>query len=176
VNGQYCKDPKLVTSDDFFFSVKEGVISNPVGSQVTLVTVNEILGLNTLGVSLARIDFAPKGINPPHTHPRATEILMVLNGTLNVGFYTSNQESSTPITKDLNEGDVFVFPIGLIHFEHNTGDGNAVAISGLSSQNPGIIHIIKDTFGFNPKNYSEVLTKGFQMDNNIHSWKSSETI
>ncbi|CAB4269043.1 unnamed protein product [Prunus armeniaca] len=32
-------------------------------------------GLNTLGISLTRIDFAPNGLNPPHTHPRASEFL-----------------------------------------------------------------------------------------------------
>ena len=69
VNGKFCKDPKLVTANDFFFSVKEGNTSNPLGSKVTPVNVNQILGLNTLGISLARIDFAPKGLNPPHTHP-----------------------------------------------------------------------------------------------------------
>ncbi|KAJ1394400.1 RmlC-like cupin domain superfamily [Sesbania bispinosa] len=58
------------------------------------------------------------GINPPHTHfhlyPRATEILTVLDGTLEVGFITSNPENCH-FRKVLQKGDVFVFPIGLIH-------------------------------------------------------------
>jgi len=36
-------------------------------------------------VSLSRIDYAPGGLNPPHTHPRATELVFVLYGTLDVG-------------------------------------------------------------------------------------------
>ncbi|XP_003618164.2 putative germin-like protein 2-1 isoform X2 [Medicago truncatula] len=166
VNGKFCKNPKLATPNDFFFSVKEGNTSNPLGSKVTPVTVNDILGLNTLGISLARIDFASRGLNPPHTHPRATEILIVLEGTLYVGFVTSNPENRL-ITKVLNKGDVFVFPIGLIHFQLNVGYGNAVAIAGLSSQNPGVITIANAVFGSNPKISSEVLTKAFQVDNNI---------
>ncbi|XWS64821.1 hypothetical protein CRYUN_Cryun05aG0037100 [Craigia yunnanensis] len=60
-----------------------------------------ITGLNTLGISLARIDYAPYGgLNPPHTHTRATEILVVLEGTLYVGFVTSNLDNR-PITKVL---------------------------------------------------------------------------
>ncbi|KAH7543365.1 hypothetical protein FEM48_Zijuj02G0176500 [Ziziphus jujuba var. spinosa] len=84
VNGKFCKDPKLADAGDFFFSGldKPGNTSNPVGSNVTPVAVNEIPGLNTLGISLARIDFAAYGLNPPHTHPRATEILVVVEGAL----------------------------------------------------------------------------------------------
>jgi quercetin dioxygenase-like cupin family protein len=165
VNGKCYKDPKLVTPEDFFFTVKEENISSPLGSQVTLPTVSEILGLNTLGISVARIDFAPKGLNPPHAHPRAAEILIVLEGTLNVGFVTSNPKNRL-ITKVLNKGDVFVFPIGLIHFQHNVGDGNAAAISGLNSHNSRVITIVKEVFGSN-KISSEVLTKALQVDNTI---------
>ncbi|KAJ9170516.1 hypothetical protein P3X46_018619 [Hevea brasiliensis] len=121
---------------------------------------------NTLGISLARIDFAPYGgLNPPHTHPRATEILVVLEGTLYVGFVTSNPNRL--ITKFLNAGDVFVFPIGLIHFQFNIGQTNAVAISGLSSQNPGVITIANAVFGSNPPINPDVLTKAFQVDKNV---------
>ncbi|XP_077220283.1 putative germin-like protein 2-1 [Tasmannia lanceolata] len=78
VNGLVCKDPKLAQADDFFFMGldKPGNTSNPLGSKVTPVNVVQIPGLNTLGISMARIDFAPYGLNPPHTHPRATEGLI----------------------------------------------------------------------------------------------------
>ncbi|KAJ4721152.1 Germin-like protein 1 [Melia azedarach] len=108
-----------------------------LGSNVTTVNVEQIPGLNTLGISAVRIDYAPYGQNPPHIHPRATEILTVLEGTLYVGFVTSNQLNNTLIAKVLKKGDVFVFPVGLIHFQFNIGKTNAVAIAALSSQNPG---------------------------------------
>ncbi|KAG6491937.1 hypothetical protein ZIOFF_046878 [Zingiber officinale] len=63
---------------------------NKLGSNVRAVNMNTIPGLNTLDISMARIDFAPRGLNPPHTHPRATEILTVLEGEFYVGFVTSN--------------------------------------------------------------------------------------
>jgi hypothetical protein len=45
-------------------------------------------------------------------------------------------------SKMLNEGDIFVFPQGLIHFQFNPSfDKLAVAIATLSSQNPGGITI-----------------------------------
>ncbi|XP_058005442.1 germin-like protein subfamily 1 member 11 [Hevea brasiliensis] len=94
VNGKFCRDPMLATANDFSFS-----------------------GLNTLGISIARIDFAPYGgLNPPHIHPRATEILVVLEGTLYVGFVTSNPNRL--ITKVLNAGDVLFFQ--LVSFTFNS--------------------------------------------------------
>ncbi|XP_028799313.1 germin-like protein subfamily 1 member 7 isoform X1 [Neltuma alba] len=169
VNGKFCKDPKAVKAEDFFFSGldKAGHTSNPNGSNVTAVDVNMLYGLNTLGISLARIDFAPNGLNPPHTHPRGTEILVVIEGSLLVGFATSNQDGNRLFTKVLNKGDVFVFPIGLIHFQQNVGYGNAIAFAGLSSQNAGVITIADSVFGSDTPISSQVLQKAFQVDQKI---------
>ncbi|XP_050369745.1 putative germin-like protein 2-1 [Argentina anserina] len=165
VNGHVCKDPKLVVADDFFFSGLHlaGNTSNPAGSKVTPANVAQIPGLNTFGISLVRIDYAPWGINAPHTHPRATEILTVLEGTLQVGFVTSNPENRL-ITKVLQKGDVFVFPVGLVHFQHNVGKVNAVAIAALSSQNPGAITLANAVFGSKPAISADILAKAFQVD------------
>ncbi|KAF5946507.1 hypothetical protein HYC85_016735 [Camellia sinensis] len=167
-------DPKLVQANDFFFSGLHlaGNTSNVVGSKVTPVTVAQLPGLNTLGISMVRIDYAPWGINPPHTHPRATEILTVLEGSLQVGFVTSNLENHL-ITKVLQKGDVFVFPVNLIHFQRNVGYGNAVAIAALSSQNPGVITIANAVFGSKPAIPSDLLAKAFQVDENIINWSLS---
>ncbi|KAG6491941.1 hypothetical protein ZIOFF_046882 [Zingiber officinale] len=81
-----------VNAEDFFtygLDKPDNTI-NKLGSNVHAVNVNAILGLNTLGISMARIDFGPRGLNPPHTHPRAIEILTMLEGELYVGFVTSN--------------------------------------------------------------------------------------
>ncbi|WCJ41144.1 RmlC-like cupins superfamily protein [Euphorbia peplus] len=108
----------MVDASHFFFSGlhMEGNTTGPVGLKVTPANVVQIPGLNTLGISLARIDYAPGGINPPHTHPRASEILTVIEGTLEVGFVTSNPENRH-ITKMLKKGDVFVFPVNLVHYQ-----------------------------------------------------------
>ncbi|CAK9187043.1 unnamed protein product [Ilex paraguariensis] len=172
---QFCKNPKLAIANDFFFRGPKMLglniprhTTNRVGSTVTPVNVEQILGLNTLGISLARIDFGPNGLNPPHTHPRATEILVVLEGTLHVGFVTSNLNSGNRLfTKVLHAGDVFVFPIGLIHFQFNVGKTNAVAIVALSSQNPRVITITDAVFGLTPPISVDVLTKAFQVDEKV---------
>ncbi|CAN1229742.1 Putative germin-like protein 2-1 [Linum perenne] len=158
MNGFTCKNPATVQASDFSFSGLQnpGNTANAVGSVVTAATVAQIPGLNTLGISMVRVDYAPWGINPPHTHPR----------TLEVGFVTSNPENRL-ISKILHKGDVFVFPIGLVHFQRNIGHGNAVAIAALSSQNPGVITIANSVFGSKPDIATDILAKAFQVDKSI---------
>lgn len=169
VNGFVCKNPINVTAEDFF---RSGLhiprdTNNPVGSNVTAVNVANLPGLNTLGISMVRIDYGRMGINPPHTHPRATEILVVLEGTLLVGFVSSNQDGNRLFSKVLNRGDVFVFPEGLVHFQQNVGRRNAVAIAGLSSQNPGVVTIANTVFGSKPDIPTDIIAKAFQTEASI---------
>ncbi|CAL5413265.1 unnamed protein product [Camellia sinensis] len=158
VNGKVCKDPKLATADDFFFSglLTPQSTSNPVGSKVTPANVMQILGL------ICTLWPQPT----PHIHPRATEVIVVLEGTLYVGFVTSNTDNRL-FTKVLYPGDVFVFPQGLIHFQFNNGKTNAVALAALSSQNPGTITVANAVFGSNPRISDDVLAKAFQVDKKV---------
>lgn len=163
VNGFVCKDPSLATADDFAssFIAKPGNTSNPLGSAVTLANVAKFPGINTLGISYARIDYAPKGgLNPPHVHPRASELVYVETGSLYVGFVTTeNKLFATNVSK----GDIFIFPRGLIHFQLNIGEEPAVIIAALTSQNPGTSQVAKATFASNPGINDAVLEKAFQL-------------
>lgn len=165
VNGAPCKDPKTAQADDFYFTGldKQGNFSNPMGSKVTPVYVQQLPGLNTLGLSLARIDYAPDGLNPPHTHPRASEIMTVLEGTLEVGFISSAPDYRH-FSKILNKGDVFVFPMGLLHYQKNVGKVNAVALGALNSQNPGTSGIAPALFASKPVLADEIISKTFLFD------------
>uniref|UniRef100_A0A3Q7ER33 Germin-like protein n=1 Tax=Solanum lycopersicum TaxID=4081 RepID=A0A3Q7ER33_SOLLC len=141
--------------------------SDPSPLQDFCVAVNDS---KTTGISLARIDFARRGLNPPHTHPRGTEVLVLLKGRLYVGFVLSNPGPNMKnklFTKILNPGDVFVFPEGLLHFQLNVGKSNAIAFAGLSSQNPGVITIANAVFGSDPPINHNVLAKAFQVDKKV---------
>lgn len=169
VNGKFCKDPNLVTPDDFWYSGFDvpGNTSNQLGIHVNLITADELPGLNTLGVSLARIDYASNGgLNPPHNHPRGSEVLLVLEGTLYAGFVTSNPDHRL-FTKILKPGDFFVFPFGLVHFQMNIGNTPAVAIAALTSQNPGVNTLANALFGATWPIHPEVLTTGFHLDKDL---------
>jgi len=162
VNGLFCKDPKLATANDFSFWGLQTPknTSNQLGSIVTPVTVDQLAGLNTLGISAARIDFAPYGLNPPHTHPRATEVVFVLEGTLDVGFITT---AKILVSKSIKPGDIFVFPKGLVHFQKNTGKGPASVISAFNSQLPGTQSIAATLFTATPTVPDNVLAKAFHI-------------
>ncbi|XP_057844660.2 putative germin-like protein 2-1 [Cryptomeria japonica] len=162
VNGFACKDPKAASAEDFFFRGlgKPGNTDNAVGSNITAANVNQIPGLNTLGISVVRIDYAVGGINPPHTHPRATEILVLMEGTLLVGFIDTNNKF---FSKTLEKGDVFVFPKALVHFQQNVGKENAVVIAALSSQLPGVQVVANSIFAANPSLPDSVLSKAFRV-------------
>ncbi|KAL4652395.1 hypothetical protein ACB092_01G230200 [Castanea dentata] len=168
VNGKFCKDPVLATPEDFFFSGLDiaGNTDNQLGTAVTRVNVDNLPGLNTLAVAVSRVDYAPYGLNPPHTHPRATEFILVLEGTLLAGFVTSDPDNRL-FAKILNPGDVFVFPFGLIHFQINIGKTNAVAFAFFNSQNPGAITIADAIFGSNPPIKPDILAKAFQLDKKV---------
>ncbi|KDP45309.1 hypothetical protein JCGZ_09558 [Jatropha curcas] len=107
--------------------------SEQLGVRTNLLMVEEIPGLNTLAMSIARIDIEAGGVNPPHHHPRASEIITVLEGTIYPGFITRNPDHKA-FVKVLKAGDVFVFPFGLIHFQFNIVKRPAVAIAALCSQ------------------------------------------
>ncbi|XP_073125824.1 germin-like protein 5-1 [Henckelia pumila] len=160
LNGYPCKSN--VTAEDFFFAglAKPGATNNSVGSTVTGANVQKITGLNTLGVSLSRIDYAPGGLNPPHTHPRATEVVFVLEGELDVGFITT---ANVLVSKSIKKGEIFVFPRGLVHFQKNNGKSTAAVIAAFNSQLPGTQSIATTLFATTPPVPDNVLTKAFQV-------------
>lgn len=140
INGFPCKDPTTVNASDFKSSkVSEpGNTGNFYGSALNIVTAEDYLGLNTLGLSIARTDIAVDGLVPPHSHPRASELFFVVKGRVTAGFIDTNNQL---FLKVLAEGEVFVFPRGLLHFSLNTGFDFATAFSVLNSQNPGKVSI-----------------------------------
>jgi len=163
VNGAACKDPARVSAGDFAFSGLHaaGDTANAFGSKVTLVDARAVPGLNSLGVAMARLDLAPGGLNPPHTHPRASEVLTVVEGQMHAGFLAAD---GTLFARVLSAGDAFVFPRGLVHFEFNFGARPAVGIAGLSSQNPGLVRVADSLFGATPGVTDDVLAKAFRID------------
>ncbi|GFP96143.1 germin-like protein subfamily 1 member 1 [Phtheirospermum japonicum] len=162
LNGLPCINPYHTLASHFATSAlsKPGNM-NQFGFNVTLTNANSLPGLNTLGLVMARVDIAVNGLVPPHSHPRASEVTILIEGSLLVGFVdTSNRLH----TQRLRPSDSFVFPKGLIHFLYNTDMVKpAFAISGLSSQNPGAQISSIATFTSNPDMPDDVLKKGFKI-------------
>nr|CAD37361.1 oxalate oxidase 4 [Lolium perenne] len=166
VNGHTCK-PMSEAGEDFLFSSKLAMAGNtftPNGSAVTELDVTEWPGTNTLGVSMNRVDFARGGTNPPHIHPRATEIGIVMKGELLVGIIGSLDSGNKLYSKVLRAGETFLIPRGLMHFQFNVGKTEASMVVSFNSQNPGIVFVPLTVFGSNPPIPTPVLTKALRVD------------
>ncbi|PWA69811.1 germin [Artemisia annua] len=92
---------------------------------------------NDQSVSYAVLQFPNGTVNPLHTHPRASELLFVLMGSLQVGFVDITNKL---FTQRLHQGDIFVFPKELVHFKYNCDAKNpALALSAFGSANTGTV-------------------------------------
>ncbi|GFP79478.1 auxin-binding protein abp19a [Phtheirospermum japonicum] len=118
--GYPCKKPASVTEADFAYHglAAPGNTKNLIKAAVTPAFAEQFPGVNGLGVSMARLDLAFGGVIPLHTHPAASEVLVVIEGTIT--------------------GDVMVFPQGLLHFQVNFDRTQALAYATFSGQNPGL--------------------------------------
>ncbi|KAK1259997.1 Germin-like protein subfamily T member 1 [Acorus gramineus] len=166
INGFPCKPASNVTASDFIFNglAEEGNTTNPFGSNVTAANVLAFPGLNTLGVSMNRIDLAPGGLNTPHHHPRATELDIVVKGEVLIGFISSG---NVYFSRVLREGQMFVIPKGMIHFEMNVGKEKGLIFAAFNSQLPGTVSTTMALFAAKPALPNEVLTKALQVDESV---------
>ncbi|XP_026452780.1 germin-like protein subfamily T member 2 [Papaver somniferum] len=166
LNGFPCKPVSEVTSNDFFYSglVKEASTANPFGLGVRLGDVNNFPGLNTLGLSINRADFAPSGVIPLHTHPRAREVVFIIKGEVLVGFIST---TNVLYSKVLKAGEIFIVPKGLVHFLNNVGRGKASGLAIFNSQLPGTAILANNLFGSKPTIPSDILAKNFQVEENV---------
>ncbi|KVI07390.1 germin-like protein 9-3 [Cynara cardunculus var. scolymus] len=117
---------------------------NPKNFTVIKASMAEFPALNGQSVSYAVLQFPPASVNPPHTHPRSAELLLVMLGTLEVGFVDTK---NAIFNKTLQVGDMFVFPKGLVHFQYNRNHNqSAIAISAFGSANAGLFSVPKSVF------------------------------
>ncbi|XP_058743740.1 auxin-binding protein ABP19b-like [Vicia villosa] len=135
-SGSYpCKPEANVTVDDFVFSgLVEGKPVAPFNSGLTSATVANLPGLNGLGIAAARVDVGVNGTVPIHSHPDASELIIIVEGELTVGFITP----AKAYVKTVKPADVIVIPKGLLHFVINSGKEKAVTFGALSSSSPGV--------------------------------------
>uniref|UniRef100_J3LTW0 Germin-like protein n=1 Tax=Oryza brachyantha TaxID=4533 RepID=J3LTW0_ORYBR len=164
--GFPCKPASAVVSGGFFFAGLAGAGStdNAFGSSVKPGNVLSFPGLNTLGLAINRVDLAPGGVNPLHSHPRAAELVHVVAGQVLVGFVST---AGKYYSKVLTEGESFVIPRGTMHFQYNVGNASARAMTVFNSQLPGVVGAAAALFGADPEIPDAVLAKSFQVDAEI---------
>ncbi|XP_062083621.1 germin-like protein 9-3 [Humulus lupulus] len=116
----------------------------PAIFKATKVSMAEFPALNGQSVGYAVLQFPAMTTNPPHTHPRSAELLLLTDGSLEVGFVDT---ANKLYTQSLQAGDIFVFPKGLVHFQYNSDPQNpAVAVSAFGSANAGTVSLPNTLF------------------------------
>ena len=95
----------------------------------------------------------------PHWHPRATELIFIIQGEARVGFLDG---SNVLFSNTLTAGDASIFPRALLHWIENVGKGELIFTSALDGEAPRAIFaslslaavpidIVKATFGITKK-------------------------
>ncbi|OAY60152.1 putative germin-like protein 9-2 [Manihot esculenta] len=157
-------DPTNITSDFFTYTgFRELVNVNITGKTAAIVTkasMKEFPALEGQSVSVAALIYPPSGINPPHVHPRSAELLILLEGVLEVGFVDSTNKL---FVQTLQVPDMFIFPKGLVHFQVNTrSDSPAYALGMFGSANAGTVPLPTTLFASGIS--ADILAKAFKTD------------
>nr|ACU23992.1 unknown [Glycine max] len=171
INNALASDPDIiydyvspqnssVNGSFFTYTGLRGVLHQiPQSFKATKVTLVEFPALNGQSISYALFQYPAGSINPPHIHPRAAEFLFLVSGSLQVGFVDTTR---TLYTQNLQSGDMFIFPKGLIHYQYNPQSVPATAISAFGGANAGTVSIPHSIFSTGIDDV--ILAKAFKTD------------
>lgn len=131
----------FVNNGDFKFDLLGANPTKNDGGEARQMNVKQLPSLQGIGASFALVTLEPCGINIPHVHPRASEILFVIAGDgLRTAFAEENG-SERVVVNDLKAGEATFFPQGLIHYQQNLGCEKLTFIAALNSEDPGTVTI-----------------------------------
>ncbi|KAL6711490.1 hypothetical protein ACN47E_004424 [Coniothyrium glycines] len=139
-------------------------VTAPTGGTVFLGTVGSFPALVGTDVSMGIGFVNPCGLNTPHYHPRANELLTVTQGTLIAGLILEqdtgfgNVVGSAPpprgplpqVTATLSNYTGFLFPRGLVHWQFNPTCEPAVFVAAFDSRDPGRAEVAHTLFSAAP--------------------------
>ncbi|KAI6857438.1 hypothetical protein KC343_g880 [Hortaea werneckii] len=100
------------------------------------------------GVSMTVGFIGPCGFNTPHTHPRSSEINIIVQGRLGTEFVAEN--GVKPISNTLNKFQMTIFPQGALHTEFNPDCEDAIFVAGFASEDPGVEQAAQTLFSLDP--------------------------
>jgi len=139
----------LQNNRDWLFDYNAGVgtVRN-AGGNLTLANVANFPALFANNMAMAVGQMAPCGMNTPHSHPRATEFLYLVNGQMDVGFIAEN--GARFVVNTMSAGQGTIFPKGSIHYQANLGCEPITFIAALNDEDPGATQAAQRFFGLSP--------------------------
>jgi len=141
----------LLADSDFVFDFSVGldaVRNSTTGLGGTAVLANRATfpALIGTGAGMAVGFLGPCGFNTPHSHPRASELNIVVEGSLETAFTQEN--GARHISRSLNQFQMTVFPLGSMHTEWNPNCEPMVFVAAFSNEDPGTQQTAQTFFGF----------------------------
>ncbi|KAF1943231.1 RmlC-like cupin [Clathrospora elynae] len=161
------------------FQFINNTVTPPTGGTIFLSTINNFPALGSTGLSQAVGFVNACGLNTPHWHPRANELLTVVQGSLIGALILENDTGfgnvvggAAPvigpypqIETTLSNYTGMLFPKGLVHWQFNPECEPAVFVAGFDVPDPGRVEAARGFFSGEPDEvleasagYSEFLT------------------
>lgn len=97
----------------------------------------------TLNMRVVNVE--PCGVIAAHIHPRATEHLYMMKGSVEVGMFV---ESGNAVYVTPKEGEGVVIPQGTVHYVRNVGCRVSQYVVALDDPNPGVLFVGQALVGF----------------------------
>lgn len=139
---------EALEDSDFVFNFNNATITKGNDGDTVAANVANFPVLLGEGLSMTVGYLGPCGMNSPHTHPRATEILYLINGTIITGMLQEN--GARFVYNTVNNGSAQVFLKGSIHYQQNVGCDPVTFVAALNNEDPGVSSIAQRYFGLPP--------------------------
>ncbi|KAI0750705.1 RmlC-like cupin [Daedaleopsis nitida] len=137
---------KILADDkDFVFDFLKANATKGGGGSTVGATAGNFPALVNNGMAMTVGFLGPCGMNTPHTHPRATEFLYVVNGTLTSGMIPEN--GARLVYNTLEAGQAQIFLQGSIHYQQNELCDPVVFVAALNNEDPGVLSAAQRYFG-----------------------------
>lgn len=166
-DGKLLPDHELRSVVSFDFNPPKPA-PNAKGGAVNLANVKNWPILAQSGLAVAAVFLGPCGINTPHIHPRAAELITVTSGAVNFGYILENglvdAGQKAEITGQLGPYQAALFPQGSIHYQVNPTCGNSTFVAALNSEDPGASQVAQNFFGLDGQVVEAVLGFPEQFD------------
>ncbi|RYO91046.1 hypothetical protein DL764_008335 [Monosporascus ibericus] len=155
--------PNPPDASNYTFTFVNNTVLPPTGGTIALATVDNFPALIGTKVASAVGWVNPCGLNTPHLHPRANELLTVVQGELIGGLIleanpggAGNLNGMNPtgpipqVNATLSNFRSFLFPQGEVHFQFNPTCEPASFTAAFDNSDPGRTQIARNFFSAFP--------------------------
>jgi len=140
---------ELITNDDdysydFQNPPTEAYISTGKGGKIVVANRYTMPGLIGTGSSMSVGFLGPCALNTPHTHPRGTEMNIIVQGNLVTSFIQEN--GARVVHHNGSLYDLAVFPQGALHMEYNPNCTPTVFVAAFNNEDAATLQAADSFF------------------------------